>query len=357
VLFALLSATALSAQDTRLNDAMARYRAAARGELAARQVLDSLAQWERTHATGDSVVTAAVRMRLDTSLTAAERAAVTSGVADATARILAVQGDGARGTTGVNTFVVEASSSRVARATFMRVLGWRTGGGYLTANPLALRSATATALADIAARIAESELVKTPIRDWSRMPTGPTLAMEKVYVQVASAPSARARACLTGALDDCRRILAIDSLPDPLSSWYAPDDYPVLGANLAIRADDPRRALIERCRQTADASVCRDALLQFKIAEPVPRDVRESFLAFALVRGGPQAYVRLRDTPGDRRTRLVAAAGVPFDSLVSGWRAQVVAAQPARSVAVPGAVTLAWLALFGVVIQRRRATC
>jgi hypothetical protein len=357
VLLALLRASALSAQDTRVDDAMMRYRAAARRELAARQVLDSLAQWERTHATGDSVVTAAVRMRLDTSLTAAERAAVTAGVADATARILAVQGDGARGTTGVNTFVVEASPSRVARSTFLRVLGWRTGNAFLTANPLALRSETATALGNIAARIAESELVNTPIRDWSRMPTGPTLALDRVYVQVAASSSTRARACLTGALDDCSRILAVDSVPDPLSSWYAPDDYPVLGANVVFRADHPYRALVQRCREKADASVCRDALLQFKIAEPVPRDVRESFLAFALVRGGPQAYVRLRDTPGDRRARLAAAAGVPFDSLVSGWRAQVVAARPARSVAVPGAVTLAWLALVGIVIQRRRATC
>ncbi len=69
----------------------------------------------------------------------------------------------------------------------------------------------------------------------------------------------------------------------------------------------------------------------------------------ALRLGGRDAYRRLLANPAAPiADRLAAAAGVPHDSLVTVWRADVIASRPA-TVLLPTwrfAAALVWMALF-----------
>jgi len=70
--------------------------------------------------------------------------------------------------------------------------------------------------------------------------------------------------------------------------------------------------------------------------------LRADFLLFALESGGPRAWARLNDpAPADLADRLAAAARMPADSLLAGWRRGLLSLQPAEAPVRAGGVLLA----------------
>ncbi|HEY3935610.1 MAG TPA: hypothetical protein VGL65_13445 [Gemmatimonadales bacterium] len=81
---------------------------------------------------------------------------------------------------------------------------------------------------------------------------------------------------------------------------------------------------------------------------PFPPLLRADLLLTALDIGGPGAWSRFRDTGADGlEPALAAAAGIPADSLLVRWRAQLLAMRPTASPLTPSIVVLAlgWTAL------------
>jgi len=77
---------------------------------------------------------------------------------------------------------------------------------------------------------------------------------------------------------------------------------------------------------------------------------RADLLLFALDQGGPGAWERLRDGPGDSAQELLAAAaGMPADSLIARWRHGLLAMRPDRG-PITGIATFAFLAWSSIVL-------
>jgi hypothetical protein len=88
---------------------------------------------------------------------------------------------------------------------------------------------------------------------------------------------------------------------------------------------------------------------------PLSPEARASFLGQALRTGGAGAFLRLRAADGEPLLdRLVAAAGVPQDSLLAAWRSAVLAARPsARAGLIRSPLSvLFWLVLLGALAVR-----
>src|SRR5436309_1922249 len=88
---------------------------------------------------------------------------------------------------------------------------------------------------------------------------------------------------------------------------------------------------------------------------PLTYDARAALVHIALRLGGREAYHRLIATPAlPIPQRLAGAAGVSVDSLVSLWRAEILAARPAPVTVPPWGpwVALGWTAVFAVCALR-----
>jgi hypothetical protein len=72
--------------------------------------------------------------------------------------------------------------------------------------------------------------------------------------------------------------------------------------------------------------------------------------------GGTGAYDRLVSAHGSVREQLAAAAGVPLDSVVSAWRARVLAARSEPMMVTPlvALAALVWCGAFTAVALGRR---
>ena len=193
------------------------------------------------------------------------------------------------------------------------------------------------------------------------MPARPTApqAWEDVAVDLATSPSTIARACHVGALAQCEAALGLTDAGDELLSWYDADDRRaiVLRAPPNPTADE-QVTLHKQCvKQRSDAS-CIAFLRTRTVPRPLHIDSRRTLFAYALERGGPNAYARLRAAQAGTPVRalLAAASGIDTPTLVRDWRAHALAASPdlvTPSVLQAG-VMLGWIALLGVAATRRR---
>ncbi len=177
--------------------------------------------------------------------------------------------------------------------------------------------------------------------------------LANVYVQLVTAPSQAARSCFTGALASCRDAVGLVTTPDLLLRWYpSPAERRALVARtFSPYAQGPERSRLQSCVDGQDAA-CREvlrALPSGALPKPLGLDARETLLHLALRIGGREAYHRLMaavDRP--MADRLASAAGVSTDSLLTRWRAAVLAARPAP-LALPSWgvwIGLGWAAFF-----------
>lgn len=182
----------------------------------------------------------------------------------------------------------------------------------------------------------------------------PDRDLAAVYVLLVTAPSQAARSCFLGELDGCRDALDLGTSADPLERWYP---SPAERRALVMRsfADYFNHGATERafriCAERNDAS-CTDLLRSLPrgtLPRPLGYGAQATIVQSALRLGGRDAYRRLlADPAAPIADRLAAAAGIPLDSLLARWRAEVVASRPAP-VALPTwafVVAMGWMAVF-----------
>jgi hypothetical protein len=175
------------------------------------------------------------------------------------------------------------------------------------------------------------------------------------YVSLVTAPYLAARRCFAGSLEACRSALGLDEYPAGIVLAYRDSSERRL-ATARVQSffqDGGGRAAYQECQAGAD-SVCTELLAGIPLAmlpKPVSVTARLTLARLALSTGGREAYHRLAASAGAPiGARLSLAAGLPLDSLVSRWRARVIAARPAP-VTLPSygyAAGLGWVLCFGL---------
>ncbi len=160
------------------------------------------------------------------------------------------------------------------------------------------------------------------------------------YLQLVTLPYAVNSRCLQGEIASCRAALDLLADQDPIASRYqSPEDrrYAISQLSAVLASDPATTPTYEECIAGRD-DACRSLLdIASRASMPRPLGVEaRGLLAWVAVRlGGRAGYLRLVDG-ADRPpiSRLEAAAGVPVDSIIMRWRAEVLAARP-QPVAVP----------------------
>ncbi len=176
--------------------------------------------------------------------------------------------------------------------------------------------------------------------------------------ELVSVPSHAARECFRGNLRWCWEAVGIADSVGALSRWYTPEERRQLVRRRGARIGGEREAALwdgcsdQRLQEACDFFLERRPLMELI---PLGQNSRTSLLGYALRVGGHGAFERFRArAPESLREALVDAAGVPADSLMAGWRRQVLAARPnawAGLVRTPLSV-LAWIVLMAALATR-----
>jgi len=174
------------------------------------------------------------------------------------------------------------------------------------------------------------------------------------YVALVTSPHSIARDCYLGSLESCRSALGLDDPFDPTRIFRTPDERRSALQELALTYRETERiAVFEGCRAGRD-SACINLMRLLparRLPPPLGINARQTLVVAALRLGGRDAYRRLLAHPeASMAVRLSQAAGVPLDTLLARWRAEVVAARPASVMLAPFGplVGLGWTALFGL---------
>lgn len=183
--------------------------------------------------------------------------------------------------------------------------------------------------------------------------------LELTYIDLVTSPWSHARTCYLGDLTACRRALGLSGREAPILEWYdAPDRRRLVRDRPYSSFDRTAGVQYQRCLNGGPDTACVAAIHAsrfFTLDTPLQAPARLSLLQAALTTGGRGAYERLLAGAGrPLDERLAFAAGIPTDSLLSRWRAAVLAARP-KTVAF--ATRQAWAAviwgvLFGFLAMR-----
>jgi len=220
---------------------------------------------------------------------------------------------------------------------------WDEGVGPLT---LVLLSNVPVAPLDPALQAWLGGSVRPPIRA--------DLQRARAYVELVTAPSQAARRCLTGDIGGCRDALDLIETGDRLLRWY-PSAAERRAAAFRSFGEYHERGTqptgLRDCLAGSDSACTRllRSLPPGALPRPLSYDARAPLVSVALQLGGREGYHRLVASAGlPMADRIAAAAGVAVDSLVSRWRAEILAARPAPAALPPLGIWIAlgWTALF-----------
>lgn len=140
-----------------------------------------------------------------------------------------------------------------------------------------------------------------------------------------SARTAVGSRCYEGNLEACKRALLIERPTDPIVEWHDTTTRRQLvrrNGALARRIDV---AATRQCEAGSDSS-CIWLLRRFpetRFQDPAAGALRSAILRHALAIGGEGAIEHLLTAAPEPAARLAAAAGVPLDTLLSGWQRRV----------------------------------
>jgi hypothetical protein len=174
-----------------------------------------------------------------------------------------------------------------------------------------------------------------------------------VYIRLVTAPSQAARRCFLGDIPSCRSVLDLDDSDSSYLQWYPSpaERRAVLLRSFAEYFNRPATAAIWReCTRGNDTGCVQllRTLPRGAISAPLETDAHRLLAHVALRMGGRPAYGRLlADSTVALSQRLAAAAGVPLDTLLVQWHAEVLAARPAAVAVPPWGVpaALGWILL------------
>lgn len=156
------------------------------------------------------------------------------------------------------------------------------------------------------------------------------------YVELVTAPFGLSRECFKGDLASCAAAMGLPSGDDPVRSQYlGPTERRLAATRFGSVLDDEfsgSKAGYRECLAGGDAACT--ALLRLLPVRLLPRplavDSRLALVQLALRLGGRGAFQRLLDaSDGPPERTVLAAAGVPLDSLLGQWHREVIAGRPA----------------------------
>ena len=340
----------------------ARLLEAVRAEHAAADTLLALRQRGRLDLPPDSLVAGTIVVRYDArELSGSSLEATAAGARLAFQEMQDYLGDGAA--------LVGSSAPIIARK-IPSVAGFTTQGlefslphapgrNAHTGLPILPRT-VANAMAELLGSFA-SEHVPTPIRQWSRdwnpVRSVDHAAWERAAVDLATSNSAATRACHAGGVAQCASALGLTAVRDPLTEWYSPEDWRVLVSSWTPGGlDVPAQRERAACLDDRELRLCERLSRRRNIPIPLTIGTRQTMYDLALSKGGTGAFTRMHHADGTALDILAATAGTTPDSLVSEWRARVLAAAPreTRPGALEATLALAWTLAFGVAATRSR---
>lgn len=359
VLALALTALGASAQDAA--QIRARALAASRHALALRARYDSVRRANRAVLPSDSIRAGGLTLRVDPEVVrGTTRRTIERATARASEQIHRTLGSAADDLTVGNPVIVRALPAYGLTWLGSRLvfgLAGVPGRAGMYAPTLTEREATA-AILDLVGSLAAAR-APASVRWWT-LGWIPAFWEEEsrwadLAVEMAVSRSSVARACHRGAIGQCERALGLVPVQDPLTEWYAPEDWRALldgWKPLDPEMDAVRRDCVER---RVPAS-CERAARERTVPLPLALAARQTLLALALERGGTDAYRRMLASNGTVREVLTATAGIGADSLVAEWRARALAASPhgTRPGVTEAGFALAWVVLFALGAARRR---
>ena len=180
---------------------------------------------------------------------------------------------------------------------------------------------------------------------------------ETVYEELATKPWRVVRACYVGDLAECHSALALSSDAATTALRYTPEERRRIVAREREVTKNLRSAAgTARCVEGRVDSACIEVSQRFLLfEEPLSSLARATLLRTALELGGDGAYGRLLGSgEPEFLARLASVAGVPADTLLAAWHAQILAAKPASTVLtrLSGWTAFLWAAIFAVAATR-----
>jgi hypothetical protein len=173
--------------------------------------------------------------------------------------------------------------------------------------------------------------------------------------ELIATPSTAVRRCFRGDLDWCVEALGLNGTDGGWEKWYTAEERRDYIQGRTRPSGDRTTAIWDGCVRARMDDACEVFLRDKEPLIPLSPEARASFLGQALRTGGAGAFLRLRAADGEPLLdRLVAAAGVPQDSLLAAWRSAVLAARPsARAGLIRSPLSvLFWLVLLGALAVR-----
>jgi len=167
-------------------------------------------------------------------------------------------------------------------------------------------------------------------------------------LDIVSSQSPLGKACVLGDLRACRVFLGLDSVANPLKTWYDERGRRALVAEDQVGAQRASRAGSRQCLGGNDAA-CLSVLELMGLGDRAPAKayVRQSLVVYALNLGGERSAERLVSTKGSIGGALAAAANLPVDSLITEWQRNV-AQYGGSSTNLPFSIAIAslvWIAV------------
>lgn len=364
-LLALLSSTTAHGQQAGIDRLRERLVSSARISAALKDSIEYLRAHRWMELPPDSMSAGPLRLRfiasnLGPDLRETLRAAATgaASVADTTF------GDAATTFIGSAPIVASLTRTRYAAAVTsvdVLILEIANGGGRSTqVRPPLTRRRIEEGLLDLIGTMATDRLLRDAVQwggEWVPAQRTSREKWEEAAVDLASSNAAIARTCYAGSIPACESALGLTKVADPITEWYTPAGWRVLVAGLhPPKGDYVLLAAREECVEKKSDSAC----LRISRSRPVPIPLsfatRSTLFATALERGGRSAFSRLTTARGTPMEVLATAAGVSADSLVSEWRARVLAATPPSSRPGPleAVVFFGWALVFAIGATRRR---
>lgn len=178
----------------------------------------------------------------------------------------------------------------------------------------------------------DSAVIRWLVEPFNPMPMQ-TGIRERMYADLVTAPSQVSSRCLAGDLRRCRDALGLVPTADPLTEWYDPGERRLLVVRMRELLNvGPQRVPYAQCDERHAYAVCDRilrAIPRYVIPPALPTSARHHLFRIAITAGGNGAYSRLATGPARSvESRLADGAGMPIDSLVARWRADVLAAHP-----------------------------
>lgn len=178
------------------------------------------------------------------------------------------------------------------------------------------------------------------------------------YVEMVTAPSQAVRRCFLGELDACRKSIIPGVSDDPITSWYGPAERRLKVLQLGRQNDAALNAQRAACLVDDLDTQCEEflrGLPSIGFLLPFSWPARQALVWTAIELGGDGAFARFltRDSLSIEG-RLSHAASASIDSVIATWRARILSAKPAPTLATPRTrwAALGWVVLFCLVAIR-----